>query len=166
MSNILKKKIIDGVKKGKSFFVTGAAGVGKTHLIKEIYEQLKKDGANVALTSTTGINALNLGGITVHKFFGLTNRTDMGYLGFMKSSFLFRGISMRLAQIDVIIIDEVSMLRADTLELINAICQQALKNTLPFGGKSIIFTGDFYQIAPVVKNYEKKKTQWIFESPV
>jgi nucleoside-triphosphatase THEP1 len=165
MSDDLIDKIIKGCKKNKCFFVTGPAGVGKTHLVKKVYEKLKTQGVNVVLSSTTGINALNLGGITVHKLFGLTNRSDMGYIGYMRSSFLFRGISIRLNQIDVIIIDEVSMLRADTLELINAILQKALNNTKPFGGKSIIFTGDFYQIAPVVKSYETKKTQWIFETP-
>jgi ATP-dependent exoDNAse (exonuclease V) alpha subunit len=152
-------KIIKECLNGRSFLITGPAGVGKTHTVKIIYDEFKAMGKNVALTSTTGINALNLGGITVHKLFGLQNRTDMGYLGYMKASFLFRGIAMRLAQIDVIIIDEVSMLRADTFELIDAILKQALKNDKPFGGKSIIFTGDFYQIAPVVKTYEKKKTQ-------
>ncbi|MDR2828993.1 MAG: AAA family ATPase, partial [Mycoplasmataceae bacterium] len=165
MATSIKDKIIAGCKKGQSFFITGPAGVGKTHLIKEIYEDLKAKGVGVALTSTTGINALNLGGITVHKFFGLQNRSDMGYLGYMKSSFLFRGISMRLANIDVVIIDEISMLRADTFELINELMKQALKSDKPFGGKSLIFTGDFFQIAPVVKTYEKKKEQWIFKSP-
>jgi ATP-dependent exoDNAse (exonuclease V) alpha subunit len=83
---------------------------------------------------------------------GLQNRTDMGYIGFMKSSFLFRGISMRMTKVDYIIIDEVSMLRADTFELINEILKQTTQSDKPFGGKVMIFTGDFYQIPPVVKS--------------
>jgi nucleoside-triphosphatase THEP1 len=153
------KKIIDGAINGQSYFITGPAGVGKTYTIKKIYEELKMQNIPVALASTTGINALNLGGITVHKLFGLTNRSDKGYIGFMKSSFLFRGIGIRLNKLKVIIIDEVSMLRADTFELINEILKQVTGLNKPFGGKSLIFTGDFYQIPPVVKNFEAKKTQ-------
>lgn len=158
----LFKTIVD---KKQSVFITGPAGAGKTFLIKQLYDELKQKKKNVVLTSTTGINALNLGGITIHKLMGLQNRTDMGYIGFMKSSFLFRGITMRMTKVDYIIIDEVSMLRADTLELINEILKQCTKCDKPFGGKIIIFTGDFYQIPPVVKNWEKKKEQWLFRTP-
>lgn len=149
----------------QSIFITGPAGVGKTYLLKQIYETLKQKQEKVVLTSTTGINALNLGGITLHKLMGLQTRTDMGYIGFMKSSFLFTGIRKRMEKIEFIIIDEVSMLRADTFELMNKILQETTGNTLPFGGKVMIFTGDFYQISPVVKSWEKKQNQWLFESP-
>jgi DNA replication protein DnaC len=139
-------------KKKQSIFITGPAGVGKTHLLKAIYNTLKAGGEKIVLTSTTGINALNLGGITVHKLMGMQTRTDLNYIRFMKSSFLFKGIAQRMTKIDYIIIDEVSMLRADQLELINAILKDATKTDKPFGGKVMIFTGDFYQIPPVVKS--------------
>jgi DNA replication protein DnaC len=154
------QKIIHNLRANKqSIFITGPAGVGKTHLLKQIYKELKEKHESVVLTSTTGINALNLGGITIHKLMGLQTRTDFGYLGFMKSSFLFAGIRKRMAKIQYIIIDEVSMLRADTFELINKILQEVANNTLPFGGKTMIFTGDFYQISPVVKSWEKQQNQ-------
>lgn len=140
------------IKKRQSLFITGPAGVGKTYLLKQIYEKLKSLDKKVVLTSTTGINALNLGGITIHKLMGLQNRSDKGYIGFMKSSFLFRGITQRMTKVDYIIIDEVSMLRADTFELINEILKQTTKCDKPFGGKVLIFTGDFYQLEPVVKS--------------
>lgn len=136
----------------QSLFITGPAGVGKTYLLKKIYEKLKAENKKIVLTSTTGINALNLGGITIHKLMGLQNRSDKGYIGFMKSSFLFRGITQRMTKVDYIIIDEVSMLRADTFELINEILKQTTKCDKPFGGKVLIFTGDFYQLEPVVKS--------------
>jgi DNA replication protein DnaC len=142
----------DITKKKQSLFITGPAGVGKTHLLTAIYNSLKARGEKIVLTSTTGISALNLGGITIHKLMGLQNHSDMGYIGFMKSSFLFRGISMRMTKVDYIIIDEVSMLRADTFELINEILKQVTQSNKPFGGKVMIFTGDFYQIPPVVKS--------------
>jgi predicted AAA+ superfamily ATPase len=161
--NLSNQEFLDLLKlitqKKQSLFITGPAGVGKTHLLKAIYNSLKANGERIVLTSTTGINALNLGGITIHKLMGLQNRTDKGYIGFMKSSFLFHGIRTRMAKIDYIIIDEVSMLRADTLELINEILKQVSGNDAPFGGKVMIFTGDFYQIPPVVRNWEKQKNQ-------
>lgn len=152
-------------KKKQSIFITGPAGVGKTHLLKAIYNTLKTRGEKIVLTSTTGINALNLGGITIHKLMGMQTRTDLNYIRFMKSSFLFKGITQRMTKIDYIVIDEVSMLRADQLELIDAILKDATKNDKPFGGKVMIFTGDFYQIPPVVKSWEKKQNQWLFTSP-
>jgi hypothetical protein len=70
----------------------------------------------------------------------------------------------RLKAVNVIIIDEVSMLRADTLELINSLLKLALENNEPFGGKSIIFTGDFFQIEPVIGRTEIKREQWVFKT--
>jgi ATP-dependent DNA helicase PIF1 len=152
MTNDRFQELLDLIiNKKKSIFITGPAGVGKTHLLKTIYHTLKSKGEKIVLTSTTGINALNLGGITIHKLMGMQTRTDMQYINFMKSSFLFKGIAQRMAKIDYIVIDEVSMLRADQLELINAILKETTKTDKPFGGKVMIFTGDFYQIPPVVK---------------
>jgi len=158
------KKIVSLMENGHSVLITGSAGTGKTYTMLEVYNYFKGQ-KNVVLTSTTGINALNLGGITLHKFFGLMNRSDMGYIGYMKSSFLFRGIRMRLEKIKYILIDEVSMLKADTFKLICEILRQATGVTSkPFGGKVILFSGDFYQIPPVIKSYENKKDQWLFQS--
>jgi len=155
--------IVNILKTGKSVLLTGSAGTGKTYTMLHVYEELKKEKEGVVLTSTTGINALNLGGITLHKFFGLMNRSDLGYIGYMKSSFLFSGIRKRLEHIKYILVDEVSMLRADTFKLICEILRQATGiSSKPFGGKVFLFSGDFYQIPPVVKSEEQK--QWLFQS--
>jgi DNA replication protein DnaC len=150
--NKVKKEIFNLVLKNQSVFITGAAGVGKTHMIRELFNELKEKGHNVALTSTTGTNAMVLGGMTIHKFMGLTIHTNPNYIKFMKSSFLFTGIKKRLAKFDIIVIDEISMLRGDQFELICAILKEAGDPTKDFGGKTMIFTGDFYQIPPVVKS--------------
>ncbi|GHU51344.1 hypothetical protein FACS189459_6910 [Bacilli bacterium] len=144
--------LLTDIKNGQSYFITGAAGVGKTHLVKQIYNELLKEGCHIALTSTTGTNAIVLGGMTIHKFMGMTIHTNPNYIKFMKSSFLFSGIRKRLAKYDIIVIDEVSMLRADQFELICNILKEACDQNKQFGGKTLIFTGDFYQIPPVIKN--------------
>jgi len=158
------KKIISLMENGHSVLITGSAGTGKTYTMLEVYNHFKEQ-KNIVLTSTTGINALNLGGITLHKFFGLINRSDLGYIKYMKSCFLFTGIRKRLEKIKYILIDEISMLKADTFKLICEILRQAtgILNK-PFGGKVILFSGDFYQIPPVIKSYENNKNQWIFQS--
>jgi nucleoside-triphosphatase THEP1 len=145
------EKVIHDIKKGQSYFITGPAGVGKTYLIKSIYKRLRKDEFTTALTSTTGINALNLGGMTIHKLTGIATHTNPGYIGFMKTSFKFLGIKKRIEKLKCIIVDEVSMLRADQFELIDKLLKDIFKNDKPFGGIVMIFTGDFFQIPPVVK---------------
>jgi nucleoside-triphosphatase THEP1 len=153
------EKVLNHIKKGESIFITGPAGSGKTFLLKEVYDHLKKNNKRVVLTSTTGTNAMNLGGMTIHKLMGIGTQSNKNYINYMKHTFLFSGIKKRLAKIDIIIIDEVSMLRADTFELINVVLQEVSANKLPFGGKTLIFTGDFYQIPPVVKSFEKEQNQ-------
>ncbi|MDR0857243.1 MAG: AAA family ATPase [Mycoplasmataceae bacterium] len=155
--------LLDGIKGGQSYFITGPAGTGKTHLMKAIYNSLKNDGEKIVLTSTTGSNALNLGGVTIHKLTGISIHTNKAYIGFMKTSFLYSGIKKRMQNIDIIVIDEVSMLRSDQFELIDELLKQVSGNQKPFGGKTLIFTGDFYQIPPVVRSWEKNKTQWLFD---
>jgi ATP-dependent DNA helicase PIF1 len=139
------------IEKKKSVFITGPAGTGKTHLILQIYHELKQKNKNVILTSTTGLNAMNIGGITVHKLFGLQTRSDLNYIKYMKSTFLFRGICLRMKKIEYVIIDEVSMLRSDTFELIDEILKKATNSNIPFGGKILIMSGDFFQTPPVSK---------------
>jgi DNA replication protein DnaC len=146
------ESLVEDIENGKSLFITGEAGVGKTHLLKTLFKRLTNVGFKVALTSTTGINALNLGGMTIHKLTGIGINTNPSYIKFMKKSFLYSGIKKRMEKIDVIIIDEVSMLRADQFELINSLLQSIFDNTKPFGGMTMIFTGDFFQIPPVVKS--------------
>lgn len=165
-NNQLINKIIDCIDNKQSVLITGPAGSGKTYTVKEIFEYYKKQNKNIVLTSTTGITALNIGGITTHKLFGLTNRSDIGYINYMKSNFLFSGIKKRLEKVEIIIIDEISMLRADTFVLINEILKQTCDPNEIFGGKTIIFSGDFFQIPPVIKTWEKEKNQWIFQSDV
>jgi archaellum biogenesis ATPase FlaH len=77
--------LIQKIKDKQNLFITGSAGTGKTHLIKALYYGLLADGLNVALTSTTGITALNIGGVTIHKLLGINVSTSKEYVKFLRS---------------------------------------------------------------------------------
>jgi energy-coupling factor transporter ATP-binding protein EcfA2 len=136
-------------------FITGKAGTGKSTLLRHFVKNTKKQ---VVVLAPTGIAAINVVGTTVHSFFRLPFRPivqdDEEIHRFAKSTEKFK----ILHKLDTLIIDEVSMLRAD---LIDAIDQSLRVNggdpSKPFGGKQVIFFGDLFQLEPVVQNNEVER---------
>lgn len=140
----------------QSFFLTGKAGTGKSTFLKHIVETVSKDFVVVA---PTGIAAVNVGGVTIHSFFQFPLRPllpeDEDIKIFWKDSEKRKIISA----MDTLIIDEISMVRAD---LIDGIDYSLRKNggnpNLPFGGKQVVFVGDIFQLEPVtIKNSGEQK---------
>ena len=157
--------LINDIKNKQSVFITGAAGVGKTTILLQLYEILKeKLKLKIVLTSTIGMNAINLGGITIHRFSGINTQTDIDYIKTIKESSNFKSLASRIKKVNIVAIDEISMLRADQFNLIDLIFREVTKKDIPFGGKTLILTGDFYQLPPVTKNFESLKDQWVFNS--
>lgn len=156
----------------KSFFVTGKAGTGKSTFIQYFTQQTSK--RTVLRMAFTGIAAINVGGTTIHSFFRFPLRPllpgDEGITIFGEDDFKRKIIE----GVDTIIIDEVSMLRADVLEAINySLRNNGGNSSLPFGGKQIIFVGDPFQLPPVssdgdeVERYlfrEMFKSAYFFDS--
>jgi len=150
-----------------NIFLTGKAGTGKTTFLRNIVKQTYK---NVVITAPTGIAAINAGGVTLHSFFQLPFgsfvpevRTPDPTLAFKLNDpvSLIRNIQIRDAKrktirsLELLIIDEVSMLRADLLDAIDVILRHIRRNrTQPFGGVQVLFIGDMYQLPPVVKDDE------------
>lgn len=150
-----------------SIFLTGKAGTGKTTLLRKIKETTYK---NVAIVAPTGIAALNAGGVTIHSFFQLPfsgfipefgqqpNFSDS--LKFETKDSLRRHFTMNKTRLQLIrglellIIDEVSMLRADLLDAIDWCLRNVRRNHSPFGGLQVLFIGDLLQLPPVVKQEE------------
>jgi ATP-dependent DNA helicase PIF1 len=142
--------------KGENILITGPAGTGKSYTIKYIIELLKADNKNIGLTATTGTAAFIIGGQTIHSFMGLGicdgSIADI-FIKIKKQSNIYK----RLAELDVLIIDEVSMLDSVLFEKISDIFCYIKSNSLkdtellnkPFGGIQIILIGDFCQLAPV-----------------
>ena len=172
---------LDLFSKGQNILVIGAGGTGKSALIREIKYQAQKNFPNkkIAVCGTTGISSYTIGGITINSFMGIgTGEQDLDTL--VKRIRRKNGIRDRIQQIDILIIDEISMASAELFEKINAICQYIRKSTSPFGGIQVVLTGDFLQLLPVFNkvqlncsnsNSKKSKTEeedtrLIFESPV
>jgi energy-coupling factor transporter ATP-binding protein EcfA2 len=150
----------------KSVFLTGKAGTGKTTLLKEIIRTTHK---NTAVVAPTGIAALNAGGVTIHSLFqlpfgGFIPDTIAPHISdsvkFESKSTLSRHFKMSaqkrnvIRNIELLVIDEVSMLRADLLDAIDFMMQSVRRNQLPFGGAQVLFIGDLLQLPPIIKPEE------------
>lgn len=124
-------------------FITGRAGTGKSVLLRHFRENTKK---RAVVAAPTGIAALNVKGQTIHSLFRLAPQLHRkGKL--MPNS----RVCSLLKRIETLVIDEISMVRADLLDAINERLQEAFNNNLPFGGVQVIMFGDVYQLPPVVE---------------
>ena len=128
------------------FFITGKAGTGKSTLLRAFKEHTRK---RLAVLAPTGIAAMNVGGQTIHSFFGLPARpwTDQD-LRRRNATKLFEAL-------DAIIIDEVSMLRADQLDGLDRFLRLNRQDPRPFGGVQMLFFGDLFQLPPVIASQEE-----------
>ncbi|MEN9699910.1 MAG: hypothetical protein RLZZ301_1108 [Bacteroidota bacterium] len=159
-------------------FLTGKAGTGKTTLLRKLIEQTHK---NAVIVAPTGIAALNAGGVTIHSFFQLPFAGFIPAFG-VQASFgeqfkletkdtLMRHFSMNKTRIQLIrgiellIIDEVSMLRADLLDAIDWTLRNVRGIHQPFGGVQVLFIGDLLQLPPVVKQEEWQILRQYYEGP-
>ena len=153
-----------------SLFLTGKAGTGKSTFLKYICEQTKKEHVVLA---PTGIAAINVGGATLHSFFKLPfhplTPDDPNYSTIPKlRSFLkYNKEHVKLIKrLELVIIDEISMVRADIIDFVDRILRVYSGNMrLPFGGKQMLFVGDVFQLEPVVTRDERDIISRFYDSP-
>lgn len=146
-TNVRQKQAFELVAHtNQSFFLTGRAGTGKTTFLKNIQKMTNKQFVVVA---PTGIAAIVAGGVTIHSFFGL----DLNVQGPKDHGKNFTDDKLETVRAcDTIIIDEVSMVRCDIVDSIDRTLRLIMNTNLPFGGKQIIFSGDMFQLPPVLKS--------------
>ncbi|MBC5839335.1 helix-turn-helix domain-containing protein [Flavobacterium muglaense] len=151
----------------RSVFLTGKAGTGKTTLLREIIATTHK---NTVVVAPTGIAALNAGGVTIHSMFQLpfggfipafnvdsqfTDTVKFESKDTLRRHFKMSGLKKSVIRnMELLVIDEVSMLRADLLDAMDYMMQTVRKKTAPFGGVQVLYIGDLLQLPPVIRDEE------------
>lgn len=161
--NIELKRAWEFVEKtGKSVFLTGKAGTGKTTFLRKVVEQSKK---RVVVVAPTGIAAINAGGVTIHSFFQLPLHPFIPGMK-IESKFAFSKEKRSIIKtIDILIIDEISMVRCDLLEAIDSVLRRFRNKYKPFGGVQLLMIGDLQQLSPVITDEEFQLLSPYYSSP-
>ena len=145
---------------GKSIFITGRAGTGKSTLLEYFRQTTSK---RVAVLAPTGVAALNVKGQTIHSFFRFKPNITLDRVKKVRFKDDDQNIYKKL---DAIVIDEVSMVRADLLDCVDRFLRlNGPRAGKPFGGLQMIFVGDLYQLPPVVAGNEKAAFASLYETP-
>ncbi|WP_235298014.1 helix-turn-helix domain-containing protein [Portibacter marinus] len=158
----------------QNFFLTGKAGTGKTTLLKRI---LDKSDKNTVVVAPTGVAAINAGGSTIHSMFGFPlkifvpsfEKVDMNRAtnrALLKNHLRYREDKRKVIQeLDLLIIDEISMVRADLLDAIDYALKYTRKNQWPFGGVQVIVIGDLFQLSPIAREQDWAILRNHYQSP-
>jgi ATP-dependent DNA helicase PIF1 len=138
------------LKTGASLFLTGQPGSGKTHTVNRYIHALQRQGVELAYTASTGIAATHGHGVTIHAWSGIgvrdaLTRRDLDTLS------ANRRLASRIERTSVLVIDEISMLPARALTMVDTVCRHIRANTAPFGGMQVVLVGDFFQLPPIVR---------------
>lgn len=163
-----QKEALDILKSGYNVFLTGAPGSGKTFLLNQYINYLKKNYISVSVTASTGIAATHMGGVTLHSWSGLGIKEaldDQEVKNVCDKEYLRK----RIKNTNVLIIDEISMIKASQFEAVNKICQYVRRNPRPFGGMQIVCSGDFFQLPPVerpIDGMPAKEIKFVTESDI
>lgn len=155
-----QSEALEILKSGQNVFLTGEPGAGKTFTINQFIEWLRQTGRRYAITASTGIAATHIGGVTIHSWTGIRmkRRIDINSLGTLEQD---RFLVERIQRPQVLIIDEISMLDANFIDMIDVILRHFRDGSRSFGGIQVVFVGDFFQLPPVTKS---GPTKFAFQS--
>ncbi len=148
------------LKSGKNVFITGSAGTGKTYLLNQYIQYLKERRIYPTIVAPTGIAASHLKGQTIHSFFALGIRDTVVDNVYVASLLEKSYLKSRFSKLQLLIIDEVSMVSPEIFASMDKILRAFKNNPEPFGGVQVIISGDFFQLPPVSKEFKEKRFAW------
>lgn len=137
---------LDAILKGKNVFCTGAAGTGKSEVLRSAFKTLTSAGKRVGLAAPTGIVAESIGGTTIHSLFGIgvpQTATDFRHRMHKPDA------ATRLQALDALVVDEISCIAGELLDRLDVEMRELRGSDAPFGGIQLVFFGDFMQLPPV-----------------
>ncbi|MDY4410526.1 MAG: AAA family ATPase [Prevotella sp.] len=147
---------------GTSIFLTGKAGTGKTTFLRTVREQSTK---RMIVVAPTGVAAINAGGVTIHSFFQLPLSPYVPGAT-IRERFDFSKEKRRIiASLDMLVIDEISMVRADLLDAVDFVLRRYRDRTLPFGGVQLLMIGDLQQLTPVIRPDDEETLSKYYDTP-
>ena len=146
-----------------NIFLTGKAGTGKTTFLRNLAKDTYK---RLVILAPTGVAAINAGGQTIHSFFQLDFGPQIPDDGRDAARHIqplqyqkFSAMKLKIIRsLDLLVIDEISMVRADLLDAVDAVLRRVRRNDKPFGGLQVLMIGDIHQLAPVAKAEEESST--------
>ena len=160
------KEALRLIDEGKNLFITGKAGTGKTTLLEEVVRRLNEKRSISVVLAPTGVAAENADGVTMHSFLRLPLTPFIPHHRYSNLYSLDNHAIEVVKKLDVIIIDEISMVRCDILDAADMILRHYRHSRKPFGGIQLIMFGDLYQLMPVTKeeDWEVLKNHYRYRS--
>ncbi|MDR3236704.1 MAG: HRDC domain-containing protein [Prevotellaceae bacterium] len=148
---------------GQHIFLTGKAGTGKTTFLHSLRETAAK---RMIVVAPTGVAAINARGVTIHSFFQLPPRLQIGIEQMNPNQMRFSKEKINIIRsLDLLVIDEISMVRADLLDAVDFVMRRFRSQNKPFGGAQLLMIGDLQQLSPIVKDDEREYLLNRYETP-
>lgn len=155
-----QEAVMEDIRARRNILLLGSAGTGKTTIIRHLIHYCKVQGLEVGLTGTTGTAALLIDGKTLHSFLGIGLAKDSPQVLASTLFYKFKGKVKQLRELQILVIDEVSMLYSELLDKVSAFLAIVRNIPKPFGGVQIILCGDFYQLPPVEGAFAFQANVW------
>ena len=147
---------------GKSIFLTGKAGTGKTTFLRTLKERSHK---RMVVVAPTGVAAINAGGVTIHSFFQLPLSPYLPNTQIDKKFGYSKEKRKIMRTLDTLVIDEISMVRSDVLDAIDSVMRRFREHDKPFGGAQLVMIGDLHQLTPVTRPDEAQLLSQYYDTP-
>jgi len=159
-----QQEALDILKLGNNVFLTGPAGSGKTYVLNEYIDYLKKYKVGIGITASTGIAATHINGRTIHSWakIGIKEKISSKEI---KALLYNDNLQEQFSKTKVLVIDEISMLNSFRLDMVNKVCQAFKQSDLPFGGIQVVLCGDFFQLPPI-NTTKEKSSDFVYKSKI